>query len=98
MSFNKELAELIAASSGTYTISTTSEFTGDALAYWVGADAVIADLHRSDSGNTNVRAEYSDNSGAATHPAGTLITPNWQAGKYFTAITLTSGTVVAILR
>ena len=98
MSLDVKLAELIAASSGTFVITTDTAKVVDAIGIYAASDTVFNEILRDDAADADVKAEYIDDSGEGTVPAGVLITPNLKAGRYFTSIDLTSGTVVAILR
>ena len=85
--------ELIAIN-GVVIINDTTEKVLNADSYYISEDTVISSI-KVNGAATNVLADY------FTTPAtgvknGVLITP--QKGDYFSAITLTSGSVVAILK
>jgi hypothetical protein len=86
--------ELIAIN-GVVIINDTAEKVLNADSYYVSEDTVIARIEVNGDDTTDVLASYITTPATAVK-AGVLITP--QRGDYFSAITLTSGSVVAILK
>lgn len=86
--------ELIAIN-GVVIINDTAENTTHADSYYVAEDTVIARIEVNGDDTTDVLASYITTPATGVK-AGVLITP--QRGDYFSAITLTSGSVVAILK
>ena len=85
--------ELIAIN-GVVIINDTAENTTHADSYYVAEDTVIASI-KVNGLATDVKASYISAPATAVK-GGVLITP--QSGAYFSGITLTSGSVVAILK
>lgn len=85
--------ELIAIN-GVIIVNDTVENTTHADSYYVAEDTVIASL-KINGAATDVKATYISDSAVAVK-GGVLITP--QSGAYFSGITLTSGSVVVILK
>ena len=86
--------ELIAIN-GVVIINDASENVVNADSYYVAEDTVIARIEINGDDTTDVKANYISTPATAVK-GGILITP--QSGDYFSAITLTSGSVVAILK
>jgi len=86
--------ELIAIN-GVVVINDTVEKVLNADSYYVAEDTVIARLEVNGDDTTDILADYITTPATGVK-AGVLITP--QKGDYFSAITLTSGSVVAILK
>ena len=86
--------ELIAIN-GVVVINDTTEKVLNADSYYVSEDTVIARLEVNGDDATDVLSSYITTPATGVK-AGVLITP--QRGDYFSAITLTSGSVVAILK
>ena len=87
-------SDLISGAKGTYVVNNATEFTAPAMAYYVAEDTVINTLKVSGS---DVEANYIAATGTALK-AGTLIVPRADLGHtLFSAIDLTSGSVVALL-
>ena len=86
--------ELIAIN-GVIVINDTAENTTHADSYYVAEDTVIARIEVNGDTATDVLSSYITTPATAVK-GGVLITP--QRGDYFSAITLTSGSVVAILK
>jgi len=86
--------ELIAIN-GVVVINDTDEKVLNADSYYIAEDTVIARLEVNGDDATDVLASYITTPATGVK-AGVLITP--QKGDYFSAITLTSGSVVAILK
>jgi len=86
--------ELIAIN-GVVIINDTTENVVNADSYYVAEDTVIARIEINGDDTTDVKANYISTPATAVK-GGVLITP--QKGDYFSAITLTSGSVVAILK
>jgi len=86
--------ELIAIN-GVVVINDTTEKVLNADSYYIAEDTVIARLEVNGDDATDVLASYITTPATGVK-AGVLITP--QKGDYFSAITLTSGSVVAILK
>jgi hypothetical protein len=85
--------ELIAIN-GVIIVNDTVENTTHADSYYVAEDTVIASL-KINGAVTDVKATYISAPATAVK-GGVLITP--QSGAYFSGITLTSGSVVVILK
>ena len=85
--------ELIAIT-GVIIVNDTAENTTHADSYYVAEDTVIASL-KINGAATDVKATYISAPATAVK-GGVLITP--QSGAYFSGITLTSGSVVVILK
>jgi hypothetical protein len=86
--------ELIAIN-GVVIINDAAENVVNADSYYVAEDTVIARIEINGDDTTDVKANYISTPATAVK-GGILITP--QSGDYFSAITLTSGSVVAILK
>jgi len=86
--------ELIAIN-GVVIINDTAEKVLNSDSYYVAEDTVIARIEVNGDTATDVLADYITVPATGVK-AGVLITP--QKGHYFSAITLTSGSVVAILK
>ena len=86
--------ELIAIN-GVVVINDTDEKVLNADSYYVAEDTVIARIEVNGDDTTDLLSSYITTPATAVK-AGVLITP--QRGDYFSAITLTSGSVVAILK
>ncbi len=86
--------ELIAIN-GVVIINDASEKVVNADSYYIAEDTVIARIEINGDDTTDVKANYITTPATAVK-GGVLITP--QKGDYFSAITLTSGSVVAILK
>ena len=86
--------ELIAIN-GVVIINDTTEKVLNADSYYVAEDTVIARIEVNGDDTTDLLSSYITTPATAVK-AGVLITP--QRGDYFSAITLTSGSVVAILK
>ena len=86
--------ELIAIN-GVVVINDTAEKVLNSDSYYVSEDTVIARIEVNGDDTTDVLASYITTPATGVK-AGVLITP--QRGDYFSAITLTSGSVVAILK
>lgn len=84
----------LSAQNGTFVLTGTSEKTVDFVGFYVMEDCVLADLE--DSADADVRTTYLTAAGD-TIKAGVVIRANSTHG-YFSAITLTSGSVVLILK
>ena len=85
--------ELIAIN-GVIVVNDTAENTTHADSYYVAEDTVIASI-KINGAATDVKSLYISDSAVAVK-GGVLITP--QSGAYFSGITLTSGSVVVILK
>jgi len=83
----------MAAIDGVFYINDTDEATGQWSGFYVAEDSVIARLEVNEVTGTDVKADYISTAATAVK-AGTLITTI--GGDYFSAITLTSGSVAAI--
>jgi len=86
--------ELI-AQNGVIIINDAVENVVNADSYYVAEDTVIARIEINGDTVIDVKANYISTPATAVK-GGILITP--QSGDYFSAITLTSGSVVAILK
>jgi len=86
--------ELIAIN-GVIVVNDTAEKVLNADSYYIAEDTVIARIEVNGDDTTDVLASYITTPATGVK-AGVLITP--QRGDYFSAITLTSGSVVAILK
>ncbi len=87
-------AELIARN-GVLVINDTAENVVDSASYYVSEDTVISRIEINGDDTVDVLSSYVSTPATAVK-GGVLITP--QNGAYFSAITLTSGSVVAILK
>jgi hypothetical protein len=86
--------ELIAIN-GVVIINDAVEKVLNADSYYIAEDTVIARIEINGDDTTDIKADYITTPATAVK-GGILITP--QSGDYFSAITLTSGSVVAILK
>ena len=86
--------ELIAIN-GVVVINDTDEKVLNEDSYYIAEDTVIARIEVNGDDTTDLLSSYITTPATAVK-AGVLITP--QRGDYFSAITLTSGSVVAILK
>jgi hypothetical protein len=86
--------ELI-AQNGVIVVNDAVENVVNADSYYVAEDTVIARIEVNGDTATDVKANYISTPATAVK-GGVLITP--QSGAYFSAITLTSGSVVVILK
>lgn len=86
--------ELIAIN-GVVIINDAVEKVLNSDSYYIAEDTVIARLEINGDDTTDVLSDYITTPATAVK-GGVLITP--QKGDYFSAITLTSGSVVAILK
>ena len=86
--------ELI-AQNGTIVINDAVEKVVNADSYYIAEDTVIARIEVNGDTATDMLSSYVSTPANAVK-GGVLITP--QRGDYFSAITLTSGSVVAILK
>ena len=86
--------ELIAIN-GVVVINDTDEKELNVRQYYIAEDTVIARIEVNGDDTTDLLSSYITTPATAVK-AGVLITP--QRGDYFSAITLTSGSVVAILK
>jgi hypothetical protein len=86
--------ELI-AQNGVIIVNDAVENVVNADSYYVAEDTVIARIEVNGDTATDVKANYISTPATAVK-GGVLITP--QSGAYFSAITLTSGSVVVILK
>jgi hypothetical protein len=86
--------ELIAIN-GVVVINDTAEKVLNADSYYIAEDTVIARIEVNGDDTTDLLSSYITTPATGVK-AGVLITP--QRGDYFSAITLTSGSVVAILK
>jgi hypothetical protein len=88
--------ELISAQYGTYVVNDTTEAEKNAIGIYVSEDTVFSRIEVDGATATDVKANYISTAGTAVK-AGVTLTP--QGGDdYFSAITLTSGSVVLILK
>lgn len=85
--------EFLASQWGTFLVTGTSEKTIKFEGFYVMEDAVLADLE--DEADTDVRTDYLT-SATDTIKAGTIVRKTADID-YFSAITLTSGSVMLIL-
>lgn len=88
--------DLLLADNGVYYVADTVEAVKDAWGIWVGEDTVFARIEVDGDTGTDVRSTYLQPVGG-TVKAGTLITPQ-NPHDYFSAVTLTSGSVALILK
>lgn len=86
-----EFNDIRSAYEGTFVINDTVELVLNVDAYFVTANAVIASLEINETG-TDFKGSYISAPASAV-PAGTWLLP--KKGDFFSAITLTSGTVTA---
>lgn len=97
MAFPKNLADMIGASRGTFHVTTTNEKVADSLAYYFPEDTVLARLEMNGVTTDDRRDMFIDSVGG-TIKAGSLMVADLEQEHYFSAITLTSGSCVAILK
>ena len=83
------------ANKGTFIVNDTVEKNGRFAGIYVSSDAVFARIEVESDTGTDVKADYIAAVGTLV-PAGTLMTPQTNEDDYFSAITLTSGTVTLI--
>jgi phage gp45-like len=83
------------AQNGTYIVNDTTEYVANAEAYYMAEDTVIARIEINGDTVTDVKANYISTPATAVK-GGVLLTP--QGDDYFSAITLTSGSVTVILK
>lgn len=88
-------ANKLIANKGTYVVNDTTEAVKDAEAYYIAEDTVIARIEIDGDTATDVKANYISTAATAVK-GGVLLTP--LNGSYFSAITLTSGSVAVILK
>lgn len=88
--------ELISAQFGTYVVNDTTEVEKNAIGIYVAEDTVFSRIEADGQTATDVKANYIQTPATAVK-AGVTLTP--QGGDdYFSAITLTSGSVILILK
>ena len=83
------------AQNGTYLVNDTTEYVANAEAYYMAEDTVIARIEINGDTVTDVKANYISTPATAVK-GGVLLTP--LGDDYFSAITLTSGSVTVILK
>jgi len=83
------------AQNGTYIVNDTTEFVRPAQGYYMAEDTVIARIEINGATAVDVKANYISTAATALK-AGVLLTP--LGDDYFSAITLTSGSVSVILK
>ena len=83
------------AQNGTYIVNDAVEYVANADAYYMAEDTIIARIEINGDTTTDVKANYIAVAGTALK-AGVLLTPF--GDDYFSAITLTSGSVAVILQ
>lgn len=83
------------AQNGTYLVNDTTEYVANAEAYYMAEDTVIARIEINGDTVTDVTSSYISTPATAVK-GGVLLTP--QGDDYFSAITLTSGSVTVILK
>ena len=87
--------DFLRARQGVFIVNDTVEKNGRFDGIMITADAVFARIEVESATATDVKADYIAAVGTLV-PAGTLITPQTE-DDYFSAVTLTSGTVTLIL-
>lgn len=90
------MEEILYAQYGTVVINDTSEYEGQIMAIYVAEDTVFSRIEADGDTATDVKGNYITTPGTAVK-AGVLLTPLQGTDSEFSAITLTSGSVVAIL-
>lgn len=85
---------LMSASNGTVVVNDTVEFVANANGFFMNEDTVIARIEINGDTTTDVKDDYITTPATAVK-SGVLITP--KGNDYFSAITLTSGSVTVIL-
>lgn len=88
--------ELIDAQYGTFIVNDTTEVVKNAIGIYIAEDTVIARIEVDGDTATDVKADYIQTPATAIK-AGILLTPLEGNDSKFSAITLTSGSVVLIL-
>lgn len=88
--------ELISAQYGTIVVNDTTEKVIDCQAIYVAEDTVFARIEVDGDTGTDVKGDYITTPGTAVK-AGVLLTPLEGTDQYFSAVTLTSGSVVLLL-
>lgn len=83
------------AQNGTYIVNDTTEYVNPSQGYYMAEDTVIARIEINGDTVTDVKANYISTPATAVK-AGVLLTP--LGDDYFSAITLTSGSVTVILK
>lgn len=85
---------LIAAAGGTYIVNNTTEVEKQCAGIYVIEETVFLRIEANGATGTDVKTDYIQTP-ATSIKAGTLITPI--GDQYFSAVTLTSGSVALIL-
>jgi hypothetical protein len=85
---------LMSASNGTIVVNDTDELVVNANGFFMNEDTVIARIEINGVTATDVKADYITTPATAVK-SGVLITP--KGNDYFSAITLSSGSVTVIL-
>jgi len=83
------------AQNGTYVVNDTAEYVANAEGYYMAEDTVIARIEVNGVTGTDAKGDYISTAATAVK-AGVLLTPI--GDDYFSAITLTSGSVTVILK
>jgi predicted RNA-binding protein len=89
------MEELLTAQYGAFILNDTNEKEGQFLGIYVLEDTVFARIEADGVTATDVKANYIAATGTAVK-AGALITPLQGTNSEFSAVTLTSGSVVLI--
>jgi len=88
--------ELISAQYGTFVVNGTAEVEKNAIGIYVAEDTVFSSVEVDGQTSTDVKANYIQTPATAVK-AGVTLTP--QGGDdYFSAVTLTSGSVALLLK
>ena len=87
---------LISAQYGTVVVNDTTEVVGQYMGIYVAEDTVFARIEVDGDTGTDVKANYITTAATAVK-AGVLLTPLEGTDEEFSAVTLTSGSVVMIL-
>ena len=83
------------AQNGTYIVNDTNEYVANAEAYYMAEDTVISRIEVNGVTGTDAKGDYISTAATAVK-GGVLLTPI--GDDYFSAITLTSGSVTVILK
>lgn len=88
---------IMTAAQGTYIVNNTAEVVKNAAAIYVLEDTVFSRIEVNNDTGTDAKADYIQTAATAVK-AGALLTPIGEASDLrFSAVTLTSGSVVLIL-
>jgi hypothetical protein len=88
------ILDRLSASAGSVVVNDTTEYVANCYAYFFPEDTVVSRIEINGATATNVKANYITTPATAVK-ANTLLTS--RGDDYFSAITLTSGSCVALL-